>query len=138
MYDLVHRAAPESARARSLLTLVFGVVAVCCTALVFTMHGLAVPLSVVIGGLAAVLALVIGHGLTAQAEAAPDEENPAFLPERVDASSDADPIGTLQQRYAEGELTDEEFEARMDRLIESGAGPSRSTDESEKERAFER
>lgn len=32
---------------------------------------------------------------------------------------DADPVATLQERYANGEITSEEFESRMDRILES-------------------
>jgi uncharacterized membrane protein len=34
-------------------------------------------------------------------------------------TTDADPLATLQERYAAGELSEAEFEARLDKLLES-------------------
>lgn len=48
-----------------------------------------------------------------------EDDDPA-----VDAEDD-DPVATVRERYARGELTEEEFERRLDRLLEtetSGAG----------------
>ena len=85
------------------------------------------------------LAVSLGSGLVEQAKAAPREANPAAS-EPSPPEATADPVATLKQRYAEGELTDEEFERRMERLMESdaraddrGGGNGR-----EREPAFER
>lgn len=40
---------------------------------------------------------------------------------RADSGQAVDPVERLQKRYAEGELSTEEFEHRMDRLVESDA-----------------
>ncbi|ADJ14537.1 SHOCT domain-containing protein [Halalkalicoccus jeotgali] len=49
-----------------------------------------------------------------------------YLTQRVDSSrtveddpSERDPVTTLQRRYAAGEMNDAEFEAALDRLIET-------------------
>lgn len=139
MYELVHRAAPESTRLRAALTLVFGLGAAVCLALIFVTHGLAVPVTAVVGLLVTAMSLTLAAGLVNQAAAAPDDANPAWRPP-VSAESDTDPLETLKQRYAEGELTDEEFERRMERLMESDArGDDRSGEnEHGREPAFER
>ena len=41
-------------------------------------------------------------------------------PETVDATNEReDPLQTLRDRYARGELTDEQFERKLDRLLET-------------------
>ncbi|SEQ32445.1 SHOCT domain-containing protein [Natrinema salaciae] len=52
------------------------------------------------------------------------DESRGVEPERASeavesAAANADPVTTLQERYAAGELSEAEFEARLDRLIES-------------------
>jgi len=37
----------------------------------------------------------------------------------TDDRSDADPLADLRRRYANGELTDEQFERKLDRLLET-------------------
>lgn len=37
----------------------------------------------------------------------------------IDAEVESDPLRTLRDRYASGELTDEEFDRRLDRLLET-------------------
>lgn len=130
MFGLVHRYAPESVRARGGLTLLFSSVALVCLGIAFVTHGLTVPLTVGVGGAALALAFTLGLGLAKQAEAAPEAANPAWTPER-EVDTDADPVQTLQQRYAEGEVDDEEFERRMDRLLESGTHRSEPVGERE-------
>lgn len=137
MSDPVHRAAPESARGRGLLTLLSSSVAVVCFAAVFFIHGPIVPVLVGLGAVTIVVALVLGRGLTTQAAAAPEEANPA-ISRRRPVDDAPDPIATLQQRYAEGELTDSAFEERMDRLLESGAERESDSGRNRRERAFER
>lgn len=36
------------------------------------------------------------------------------------AAAETDPVTTLQERYAAGELSEAEFEAKLDRLLEAG------------------
>lgn len=123
MSDLVHRVAPSSPRVRMILTgalLVASMVGVLSTAMAGSTP--VIVLAVLFTVAAAGLAVSLGSGLAEQAAAAPGAANPAAsapsTPER-----EPEPIETLQQRYAAGELTDAEFEARMDRLLESGARP---------------
>lgn len=40
-------------------------------------------------------------------------------PEDQQRTTDEDPLETLRNRYARGELTDEEFEQKLDRLLET-------------------
>ncbi len=95
----------------------------------------AIVLAVLFTVATAGLAVSLGRGLVEQADAAPEEANPAASePSAVEET--ADPITTLQQRYAEGELTDEEFERRMERLMESDSGGT--AEREEREPAFER
>lgn len=98
----------------------------------------AIVLAVLFTVAAAGLAVSLGSGLVEQAAAAPDDENPAASGSSASTAA-SDPIATLQQRYAAGELTDAEFEERMDRLLESGArtDEGRGSDR-EREPAFER
>ena len=58
---------------------------------------------------------------------------------RSDAAAESDPVTKLQERYAAGELSEAEFEAKLERLIESNERAERAgveTDELELE--FER
>ena len=50
----------------------------------------------------------------------------------TDDAADADPLSTLRERYASGELTEAEFERRLDRLLETEPGRSTETDDSRK------
>lgn len=137
MNDLVHRFAPERARSRLLLTTALVVTAV-IGALSTPIAGS--PGAIVVAVLATVaaagLAVSLGSGLVKQAEAAPEAANPA-VQEKSTASPETDPITTLQQRYAEGELSDAEFEQRMDRLLESGAGQTQPASGHDSERSRE-
>lgn len=49
-----------------------------------------------------------------------------------------DPLETLRERYAAGELSDEEFERRLDRLIDTEREDRASVDEQSKVRSKER
>jgi uncharacterized membrane protein len=50
--------------------------------------------------------------------------------DRGDATDMDDPIATLRERYARGELTEAEFERRLDRLLDSETpGRSAAADE---------
>lgn len=51
--------------------------------------------------------------------------------ERINSESDPDPVTKLQDRYAAGELTDAEFEAALDRLIEANERADRAGVETE-------
>ncbi|APW98762.1 hypothetical protein CHINAEXTREME_13640 [Halobiforma lacisalsi AJ5] len=75
-----------------------------------------------------------------QAEPFADDEP---MGEREVASEDAgvDPVTKLQQRYAAGELSDAEFEAKLERLIEGNERAESAgidTEELELELEFER
>ncbi|MBP1988384.1 SHOCT domain-containing protein [Halolamina salifodinae] len=140
MYELVHRYAPSSVRVRTVLAALLSVVAVLGavgTSIAGTPPSAVLAVLVAVG--AAALAVTLGNGLVKQAEAAPREANPARRRRTTEAEADTAPVETLQQRYAEGELTDEEFEERMDRLLDSGARPSRTAEsDGNQESAFER
>ena len=119
MSDPVHRVAPSSARARMILTaalLVAAMIGVLSTSMAGSTP--AIVLAVLFTVATAGLAVSLGRGLVGQADAAPREANPAAS-EPSSVEETADPVTTLKQRYAEGELTDAEFEERMDRLLDS-------------------
>ena len=69
-----------------------------------------------------------------------------YYEDEEDTTDVDDPIATLRDRYARGELTEAEFERRLDRLLESEtAGPSTAADgtaaesgERDRERVTER
>ncbi|OLZ41171.1 hypothetical protein A6E15_09305 [Natrinema saccharevitans] len=48
-----------------------------------------------------------------------DAESSASAAESEAAATEIDPVTTLQERYAAGELSDAEFEAKLDRLLEA-------------------
>ncbi|APX95873.1 SHOCT domain-containing protein [Natronorubrum daqingense] len=49
-----------------------------------------------------------------------DESESATEPSNVDGPvSERDPVSKLQERYAAGELSDEEFETKLERLIDA-------------------
>ncbi|MFW5939634.1 MAG: SHOCT domain-containing protein [Halolamina sp.] len=100
------------------LLLVAAMVGVFATSMAGSTPAVALAVLFTVG--AAGLAVSLGSGLVEQADAAPTDANPAAsepsTPEPVD-----DPVSTLQQRYAEGELIDTEFEEGMDRLLDSDA-----------------
>ena len=51
--------------------------------------------------------------------------------------TEPDPLETLRDRYAAGELSDEEFERRLDRLLDAEREERASVDERSKERSRE-
>jgi uncharacterized membrane protein len=131
MDDWVHRYAPSESSAR--LTLAVVLAAVGTPVLGFALWALSgvmqlslypgFPASVLlflVGSLALWVSLALGRGLAREADAAPREANPTVtVGDGEKTESDVDPIVTLQRRYAEGDLSDEAFERRMDRLLES-------------------
>jgi uncharacterized membrane protein len=48
-----------------------------------------------------------------------DEPDRTTAAERDAAAAETDPVTTLQERYAAGELSEAEFEAKLERLIEA-------------------
>ena len=56
---------------------------------------------------------------TSEDEASSDESVATTDPTRDDDSSPGDALQTLRERYAAGELTDEQFERKLDRLLET-------------------
>lgn len=48
-----------------------------------------------------------------------------------DGSQSEDPVETLKRRYAAGEIDDEEFDRRMDQLVEDGTATDGERDGSE-------
>ncbi|MEY7848463.1 SHOCT domain-containing protein [Natrarchaeobius sp. A-rgal3] len=127
MYDLVHRYAPDSPAGRTavaIVTSLFGVPAFVFGVLAF----LGAPLVGLVFLALSVPALAIAGcltlGVVRQANEAPtatpltepraDEDGSA----RTDAETEP-PIETLRRRYAAGKLDDEEFQRRLDRLLET-------------------
>lgn len=53
-------------------------------------------------------------------------------------STESAPLSTLRERYARGELTEEEFERRTERLIETESESERTKERRERERVRER
>lgn len=132
MEKRVHRYAPRSPLVRVLLALVGVVVALLTTVIglhwlvrmvyggygLFSWGWLTVP-----GVLGLVAVYYLARGVADQAAAAPAEANPARGRHR-DGADAADPVRVLQERYARGEVDDEQFESRMERLLESDARTS--------------
>lgn len=130
MKERIHRYAPEAPFSRLLLALVLLVGGSLVTLLgVFPLLVVLTGGLVEIWSLALVLLLVPGvrglqaayhlaRGVADQAAAAPAEANPARVSRNDDADAD-DPVRLLQKRYAQGEIDEETFEARMERLLES-------------------
>ncbi|RDI72480.1 SHOCT domain-containing protein [Halopelagius longus] len=58
----------------------------------------------------------LARGVAEQAEAAPPEADPTR--DAREAAADDDPVSELRARYARGELDDEEFDRRVERLLE--------------------
>lgn len=52
-------------------------------------------------------------------ESTVDPDRDGTAENRTEATAETDPVTTLQERYAAGELSEAEFEAKLDRLIES-------------------
>jgi putative membrane protein len=129
MKDLVHRHAPVGARPRAALTLLATLLGV--PTLLWGLVGLtAVPGNpavfglVVAGGLLTAVAVQLTRGLVGEAQAAPREANPVMQSHRGTEESPigaGGPVDTLQARYARGEVSDEEFDRRMERLLEAEA-----------------
>lgn len=115
----LHDYVPESPRARLAVTLLavgvgFPIAGWGLVGLLFGAGPLGiVSLMILSGGLATAAGVRVGQGLAEQAAAAPRSANPA-----VSADAD-DPVERLRERYADGEITDEEFERRMERLVET-------------------
>jgi hypothetical protein len=143
MRELVHRHAPDSATTRVLLALLATAVLAPFAGwgLVGLAYGIRIPVSFALfaaGGAGVYVAYLLARGVADQAEAAPTDANPVRRARRaaLDATgsgpgaesepeSDPDPVALLQERYARGEVGDEEFERRMDRLLESDERRSR-------------
>lgn len=115
----LHDHVPESPRSR--LALALTTVAVGAP---FAVWGLIAVLSgagpvlivwtvLLLGGAMAAAGVRLGLGLAEQAAAAPRAANPAASPDTDD------PVQRLRDRYAAGEVSDEEFERRMERLVET-------------------
>lgn len=149
MYDLLHRYAPRSPAGRIVLAILATSIAVPTTIQgiwELTRDVPAAPPYLLVGAVLFAIAACLTVGVVRQANAAPDSASPvdrSTSTRSVSArSADADPgdrretpIETLRDRYAAGELTDDEFQRRLDRLLEtegigrteSGSEPPRRT-----------
>lgn len=132
MGDLVHRYAPAQPGARFAMGVTSGAVGVFLTLFALWTFIGGMPAAIYLGlsagfvlllvGIAALwVSATLGRGLVQQAEAAPQVSNPTQSGPNDAGSATADPVSTLQQRYADGDIDDAEFERRMDRLLESDA-----------------
>ncbi|MBZ6496521.1 SHOCT domain-containing protein [Natrinema longum] len=129
MYELVHRYAPASPAGRTAVAIIASVVGV--PTLVLGLVGLTgdVALAALFLLVSAVTLIVAGQltrGVVRQAEAAPD----GAPTETSTTDSTENPVETLRRRYAAGDIDDEEFQYRLDRLLET-EGTDRRTDERE-------
>lgn len=132
MREILERHGPRTPTARLVLFFVTGLLGV--PGLVLTLGAL-----VNTGVLAAILVAIpsvlltyvsylFGSSVARRAAEAPEPEWWGGR-ERPETSTDeSDPVTRLQRRYADGELSTDEFEHRLDRLVESDAAQSpRST-----------
>ncbi|WP_049943784.1 SHOCT domain-containing protein [Haloarcula argentinensis] len=134
MFELIHRYAPQSPTGRTAIAIVACLIGV--PALVFGLFALTG--SVVSGVLFLLLSTVtlsvagqLIRGVIRQANASPADSLQDG--QQLDESNET-PIETLRRRYAEGELDQEEFERRLDQLIETEEPEQQTT---ERERVLE-
>lgn len=154
MYDLLHRYAPRSPAGRTVLAILATAIAVPTTIQGFwelTRDVPAAPPYLLVGAVLFAIAACLTVGVVRQANAAPDSASPVDRSastrsaDRRSGERTDDPIEMLRERYAAGELTDDEFQRRLDRLLEtegigrpeSGPEPARGTG-SETDPALER
>ncbi|AHZ22578.1 hypothetical protein BM92_07935 [Haloferax mediterranei ATCC 33500] len=137
MYNLVHRYAPESPAGRTAVAVVSSLIGVPVLILARIGYGSNLStLTFLLAGLALLaVAWCLTLGVVRQANAAPDA-TPFTEPQtdEVSESSTETPVETLRRRYAEGELSDDAFQRRLDNLLET---ESLGRDETEPERVFE-
>nr|WP_256395161.1 SHOCT domain-containing protein [Halohasta litorea] len=119
MYELIHRYAPKTPGGRAIAAVLLSLVGV--PALVLGFIGLSGNLGVALPLLCvSLIALFVSGqltwGIVQQANMAP-EASPLDGAQADDHSETA--IETLRRRYAEGTISDEEFEHRLDRLLDS-------------------
>ncbi|MCU4799678.1 SHOCT domain-containing protein [Halobacteria archaeon HArc-gm2] len=131
MRRIVERYGPNSPRGRAVASAVFGSIGF--TAL-FTVlaHLFAVQfqftesasflLTLTVGLVFTTLAYWEAEAVVRRAEAAPEPARDSTRETgygQASTDGDADPIADLQHRYAQGELSTEEFEERVERLVET-------------------
>jgi len=112
----------------ALLVAVFGVAVL---GLGFTVYPPYQPIGLGLGG----LALGVGGTHLRQALSRSDDRagTAREAPDEPPAGADDDPVDILKTRYARGELTDEEFERRLGRLIELDSDEEASTGETSRD-----
>ncbi|NGM68678.1 SHOCT domain-containing protein [Natronolimnobius sp. AArcel1] len=122
MYELVHQFAPESPAGRTAVAIAVSLLGV--PALLLAFFGLSgAPFTTVIllflfSAVTLSAAGCLTLGVVRQANAAPDA-TPLTEPRTESTRESETPIETLRRRYADGKLSDEEFDHRLDRLLES-------------------
>lgn len=121
MYDLVHQYAPASPVGRTLVAVVAAFVGVPALVLapigLTSGNGLTGFLFLLLSAVTLTVAIQLTRGVVRQAAAAPEA-----APKSADTDTGTateTPVTTLRRRYAEGALTDEEFERRLDALLET-------------------
>lgn len=81
------------------------------------------------------MALVPGLGVLR--EWLGDDDDLAAMAGAVTEQEEEDPLETLRERYARGEIGDEEFERRLEELVATEEGPERPRSDREREPEFE-
>ncbi len=76
-------------------------------------YAVAATAVIVLGG------LLLWYLAGGSSDEATDSESSASAAESEATAADTDPVTTLQERYAAGKLSDAEFEAKLDRLLEA-------------------
>lgn len=111
-------AAPDSAFGRVVVAVLSASIGV--PAAIVTIFGLGSELFLLIPIAVACVTLYVAATYTmsviTDAEQTPDTEQQS---ETQELDSSTDPIAALRMRYARGELTDQEFEHRLERLLET-------------------
>ncbi|RYJ08189.1 SHOCT domain-containing protein [Halogeometricum borinquense] len=120
MYELVHQYAPDSPAGRTAVAIIaslIGVPALVLGLIGITGNAVANGFLFLLASLALLaVAWCMTLGVVRQANAAPDA-TPLTNPQTEDVTQT--PVETLRQRYAEGKLSDKEFQRRLDQLLET-------------------
>ncbi|SFS05517.1 Short C-terminal domain-containing protein [Halomicrobium zhouii] len=131
MRRIVERYGPSSPRGRAVASAVFGSIGFTALFVVLA-HLFAVQfqftesasflLALTVGLAFTTLAYWEADAVVGRAEAAPEHPRESAREigyGQASADGDADPVADLQHRYARGELSTEEFEERVERLVET-------------------
>jgi|GEM_PF-3023544 len=131
MRRIVERYGPNSPRGRAVASAVFGSIGFTALFMILA-HFVAIQyqftesasllLMATVGLVFTTLAYWEAEAVVRRAEAAPEHSRESARETgygQASADGDADPIADLQHRYAQGELSTEEFEKRVERLVKT-------------------